>query len=76
MSAPQEVRFRLHLAAHEYEAYYRGAVKEVVVRALDGRNVRFPANILQRFVTHEGISGEFVLRFDAAGKFQSIERVG
>ncbi len=71
----QTIRFRLSLTAREYEQYYRGTVKAIVTRALDGRTIRFPCNILQRFVGHDGIHGEFVLIYDDNNKFQSIEKL-
>ena len=45
----------LHLSPEEYQSYYRGTATSVQATARDGRTVNFPANILQQFVTHEGI---------------------
>ncbi len=66
---------KLSISADDYLAHYQGLAKDVVVQAESGQVVRFPCNILQRFVTHEGISGSFVIVFDADNKFQSIRKI-
>ena len=71
----QTIRFRLTISALEYQQYYAGSIKAVVTRSIDGRTVRFPANILQQFLTREGISGEFVMVYDDNNKFQEIKRL-
>lgn len=71
----QHIRFRLTISAQEYQQYYSGTIKAVITRAIDGRTLRFPANILQKFLTREGISGEFVMVYDDNNKFKEIKRV-
>jgi hypothetical protein len=70
------MRFRLSIPADEYLSYYQGVAKQVVVRAEDGRRLRFPANAIQKFVSREGVYGLFEIRFDANNKLIGIERVG
>ncbi len=65
----------LDISADEYVRVYQGTAKYVVAKSHDGRTVRFPVNILQRFLTHDGIQGVFMLRHDANHKFVSIERL-
>ena len=65
----------LHITEDEYLRVYRGQARAVLAYSIDGRRVRFPANILQRFVTRSGIQGRFRIRFDAAGQFESIEKL-
>jgi len=71
----QRIVLDLAISAQEYQRFYRGQVKQVVARALDGRNVRFPASVLQQVVQHEGIYGRFAIEFDDQGKFQRIVRL-
>ncbi|MBE0483289.1 MAG: DUF2835 domain-containing protein [Bacterioplanes sp.] len=71
----QQVVVDLAISADEYLSYYRGHIKYVVATTLDGRQVRFPANILQKMVGHEGIYGRFAIQFDDQGKFQRVQRV-
>lgn len=71
----QESRFHLAISAEQYLEYYRGAARQVIVRAQDGRTLQFPAGILQRFLDQTGIYGDFVMRFDDQNKFVDIRRV-
>jgi hypothetical protein len=71
----ERIIFDLHISAEEYQRYYSGSAKAVVTRALDGRVVRFPANVLQKVVTHDGIRGRFVIEFSEDGRFQGIARL-
>lgn len=64
----------LSISADQYVRHYHGPGAVVLARSRDGRKVQFPASILQRFVTHAGISGCFEIRFDSHGKFLSIQR--
>lgn len=65
----------LEIPAETWLAHYQGLAKEVVARAENGQVVRFPCNILQRFITRDGISGRFEIEFDAHRKFQSIRKI-
>lgn len=65
----------LRIPAQEYLKVYEGAAESVLVRARDGRKIRFPAHILKRFITRSGIEGSFVIDFDQRMKFQSIRRL-
>ena len=71
-----EVRFYLNISADEYLRYYQGEARFVTVIGRDGRRVQFPANRLRPFVRHDGVRGEFVLRFDAQHKFVEMLRIG
>ncbi|HMW47899.1 MAG TPA: DUF2835 domain-containing protein [Cellvibrionaceae bacterium] len=69
------VQFDLAISAAEYQALYGGWVRQVLVRARDGRKVQLPCNILQPFVEHRGVYGTFEVGFTAEGKFHSIRRL-
>lgn len=66
----------IRIPAEDYLRFYSGSVNQVVTTSRDGRRVRFPAEILRRFVTHNGIDGSFEILFDSQGKFVSVERLG
>jgi len=70
-----EIRFRLNIAAHEYEAYYAGVAKNVIVPMQNGRHLQFPASNLRPYFRHNGVHGEFVLRFDENNKLMELVRV-
>lgn len=65
----------LVIAPEEYQRLYAGTAKTVSTQSADGRRVQFPANILRRFVTREGIRGRFIIRFSDDNRFESIERL-
>ena len=50
--------------------------RDVVAKSVDGRTVRFPANVLRPFVTPDGVAGAFVLVYDEKNKFVEMRRVG
>ncbi len=65
----------LTISADEYLKHYQHSDAQVLARSRDGRTVRFPAKILQPFITHSGIAGSFRILFDNAGKFAGIDRL-
>lgn len=72
----ESLTVRLAIPAEEFIRLYQGSAKAVIARSDDGRQVKFPADILRPFVLHEGIYGIFKIHFDEFHKFKSIERVG
>lgn len=72
----QRMTFSLHLTPDQYQRYYQGSAKAVVVTAIDGRTLKFPASAIQQFVTHEGIQGTFEIQFDDNNKMIGISRIG
>lgn len=71
-----QYRFHLRISPEQYEDYYRGVALDVVVRCHTGQTVQFPAGLLRRFVTLDGIRGEFVLSCDGNNRCTGLERVG
>ncbi|MEC8444153.1 MAG: DUF2835 domain-containing protein [Pseudomonadota bacterium] len=71
----QRIVLDLNISADEYLRYYRGSARTVLATSVDGRNVRFPANVLQHAVTHDGVQGRFAIVFNDDGKFERIERL-
>lgn len=65
----------LVISRDEYLRYYQGSAKNVFAQETCGRKVSFPANILQPFVTHNGIAGTFAISFSESGKFVAIEKL-
>ncbi|MDO9519268.1 MAG: DUF2835 domain-containing protein [Pseudohongiella sp.] len=71
---PKTLIVDLHIPAEQYLRHYQGSVKQVICTSRDGRKVQFPTGVLQRFVTHDGISGSFRLEIDDNNKLVSISR--
>ncbi len=69
------VRFWLFISPDELLRYYRGQARTVTVTAEDGQRVQFPASALRPFVTKDGISGRFSLRFDHNNRLAGLVRL-
>ena len=68
------IHVRLSLPADKYLAYYQGQVQFIQVRSHDGRNIRFPASAVRKFLTPEGIYGEFEIQIDQNNKLLGVSR--
>nr|WP_255482097.1 DUF2835 domain-containing protein [Cellvibrio sp. KY-GH-1] len=66
----------LAISAEEFQRLYEGSVKTVFAHSIDGRSIRFPANILRPYVMHSGVRGTFQIDFDDENRFKAINRVG
>lgn len=67
--------FHLRIPASRFLDYYRGEVRQVVARSTTGQNVQFPASLLQKFVTPNGVEGRFALLVDENNKCVGLERI-
>ncbi len=76
MKKKQLFRFSLQLTADQYLHVYRGTAKRVSVIANDGRRIEFPAQNIQKFLTHDGISGRFEMELTPENKFVAIRKIG
>jgi hypothetical protein len=72
----QSIDVTLAIDPDEYVRVYAGSARDVVARSDDGRTVRFPADILRRHVTRDGIRGRFRIFFDTSGRFVRIDPIG
>jgi hypothetical protein len=68
-------RFHLNLSYDQFLGVYQGAIKTVVTKTDDGRNISFPAGNIQRFLSKDGIQGYFEMELTAQHKFVSIKRL-
>ena len=75
MAAMQRYEFDLAVSPEEFLDYYRG-VRNVVAVSRTGKRVQFPASLLQRFITPEGIRGSFALICDENHRNPKLERIG
>lgn len=70
-----KIVFHLNISAQEYLKYYQGTAQQVQVRSVDGRRVRFPANLLKNHVSHQGVHGLFQLEYSENNKLVSFIRL-
>ncbi|WP_188151435.1 DUF2835 domain-containing protein [Teredinibacter waterburyi] len=75
MAESHHIIVNLSVSADEYLKLYSGAAQSVRATSIDGRTIRFPANILQPYVTHTGVQGCFAIHFTADSRFDRIERL-
>ena len=69
------MEFHLNLSEAEFLQFYQGTTREVLVRTTDGRTLKFPAELLQQFITRDGIQGSFEIEYDAEFRFRSLEQL-
>ncbi|MFT4518834.1 MAG: hypothetical protein ACI9JM_001219 [Halioglobus sp.] len=69
------IRFRLAISPEEYLAYYQGSAQDVVACSEDNKTIRFPASAIRKFVTNDGIFGDFEITFDENNKLIAIQSV-
>jgi len=67
--------FELDISQEQFLHYYKGNVSQVLVTSLDNIKIQFPAQFIQKFVTHNGIKGRFRIIFDENNKLVSLNRV-
>jgi len=71
-----QYEFDLDVSPEEYLDYYRGVLKQVMVRSTSGDTIQFPASLLQPFLMPEGIHGRFILTCDEHFKHPDLRRIG
>lgn len=71
----QRFYFSLAITAAQYQRYYRGEASSVVVHTTTGLKLALPAANLRRFVTIDGIHGDFCLTADANHRMIALERL-
>jgi len=72
----RSVRFHLALPSDKYLAYYKGVARNIQVYSVDNKRIRFPANAIRKFLTHDGIYGLFEISFDEKNKLVGIKKIG
>jgi len=70
-----ESRFYLHLSTEQYQQYYCGEVSQVQIVDQHNQRIQFPAGMLRKHVNHDGVHGQFILKYDQNNRLVSLERV-
>ena len=71
----KESKCNLSISVEKLLFYYRGNVRNVIAKSTDGKTIQFPVEILRPFITHSGISGVFIIRYDDNNKLVDIEKI-
>lgn len=67
--------FSMKINADEYESYYSGAVRNIIVMTHQKVRVQFPASAVRPFVTARGVLGDFVIEMDSDNKLVSLKQL-
>lgn len=70
-----QIIFSIRISSQEYLKYYQGNASWVNIVAEDGRRLKLPARHLRAHLTHHGINGRFLLKFDNHQKMVALERL-
>ncbi len=71
-----EYRFYMSLSREKYLRYYAGEATTIQVKTVDGIKIQFPASAVQPWITHQGINGYFLIRFDNNYKLIELKKLG
>jgi len=67
--------FSMKLKADDYERYYRGTARNIIVMTHQGVSIQFPASAVRRFITKKGIRGDFVITMDENHKLINLQKL-
>lgn len=67
--------FDISIPAQEFLRVYQGTANRVLIRSRIGRTISLPARHLQPFLTRNGISGSFIMEFNAQGQLLDLRRL-
>lgn len=76
--SPSSRKFSVNLiiSSEELLKLYSGQARDVVAQSTTGQRLRFPAESLKPYVTHNGVHGLFTLTVNDANKLLDIRRDG
>lgn len=63
------------LVAYKFEEMYKGRVRNLLVSSRDGRRIQLPLTIFRPFLTHQGVFGAFMVKFDENNKLLDIQKI-
>ena len=70
----QRVVVSLRISADKMLSVYRGGARTVWTKTSDGRTIEFPADLLRKFVSEDGVYGSFEICFDGQNRLISMRR--
>lgn len=70
-----ECYFKICLSYREFLPYYQGIADKVEVRDSQGRVLWINGRHFRRFLTENGIHGQFKLVLDLRGQFVSLQQI-
>jgi hypothetical protein len=70
-----ELQFSLNISREQALRYYQGSARTVIVTAVTGQKLQFPAEHIRSFIDQNGIQGEFRIQFDKDNKLIGLNRI-
>jgi len=67
--------FSMKISSDDYQRYYSGTVRNIIVMTHQGVRVQFPASAVRNFVTNDGINGDFIITMDSNNKLIGLQRL-
>ena len=67
--------FSIQLTHRQILSFYSGSKSRVMVKTEKGNTISLPWRVLQPYVTTSGLSGSFVITYDATGKWREIRKM-
>jgi hypothetical protein len=67
--------FSLQLTKRQLVPFYNGSRSRIMVKTEAGSTISLPWRVLQPYVTTSGLSGSFVITYDATGKWKEIRKM-
>ncbi len=69
-----EYRFYMQISREEYLQHYAGEASFIQFRSEDGKRIQFPASAIKPLITHQGINGYFLIKFDKNHKLVELKK--
>jgi len=70
-----QMTFSIKISSEQYLKFYQGMASWVNIVAAYGRRLKLPAKHLRQYLTHTGINGRFLLKFDENNNMISLEKL-
>jgi len=70
-----ELQFSLNISREQALRYYQGTATTVIVTAITGQKLQFPAEHIRPFIDQNGIQGQFNIQFDKENKLIKLNRI-
>ena len=68
-------RFSLNISADDWQIFYQGGIRSIVVRAFNGLKLSIPARNFIPYVGFSGIHGTFEITFNAQRKIIHLKKI-
>jgi len=68
-------RFSLNISADDWQVFYQGGIRSIIVRAFNGLKLSIPARNFIPYVGFTGIQGTFEITFNEQRKIVRLQKL-